>query len=117
MFLFENLFDVDDCGIQLLFKEININVLMVVLKGFDEKFKEKFLCNMFICVVILLCEDMEVSGLIWVLQVESEQKVILQVVWCLVDSGEIVLSGGDDVYVQCLFKLVLLVDGGIGQCL
>ena len=37
MFLFENLMDVDDRGIQLLLKEINTNSLMVALKGSDVK--------------------------------------------------------------------------------
>ena len=47
----------------------------------------------------LLREDMEASGPIRVSQVESEQKAILQVVRRLADSGEIVLTGGDDAYV------------------
>ena len=99
MFLFENLMDVDDRGIQLLLKEINTNSLMVALKGSDEKLKEKFLRNMSTRAATLLREDMEASGPIRVSQVESEQKAILQVVRRLADSGEIVLSGGDDAYV------------------
>ena len=99
MFLFENLLDVDDRGIQLLLKEINTNALMVALKGSDEKLKEKFLRNMSTRAATLLREDMEASGPIRVSQVESEQKAILQVVRRLADSGEIVLSGGDDAYV------------------
>ena len=99
MFLFENLMDVDDRGIQLLLKEINTNALMVALKGSDEKLKEKFLRNMSTRAATLLREDMEASGPIRVSQVESEQKAILQVVRRLADSGEIVLTGGDDAYV------------------
>ena len=99
MFLFENLLDVDDRGIQLLLKEINTNALMVALKGSDEKLKEKFLRNMSTRAATLLREDMEASGPIRVSQVESEQKAILQVVRRLADSGEIVLTGGDDAYV------------------
>ena len=96
MFLFENLLDVDDRGIQLLLKEINTNALMVALKGSDEKLKEKFLRNMSTRAATLLREDMEASGPIRVSQVESEQKAILQVVRRLADNGEIVLTGGDD---------------------
>ena len=99
MFMFENLLDVDDRGIQLLLKEINTNALMVALKGSDEKLKEKFLRNMSTRAATLLREDMEASGPIRVSQVESEQKAILQVVRRLADNGEIVLSGGDDAYV------------------
>ena len=99
MFMFENLLDVDDRGIQLLLKEINTNALMVALKGSDEKLKEKFLRNMSTRAATLLREDMEASGPIRVSQVESEQKAILQVVRRLADNGEIVLTGGDDAYV------------------
>ncbi len=99
MFLFENLLDVDDRGIQLLLKEINTNALMVALKGSDEQLKEKFLRNMSTRAATLLREDMEASGPIRVSQVESEQKAILQVVRRLADNGEIVLTGGDDAYV------------------
>ena len=99
MFLFENLLDLDDRGIQLLLKEINTNALMVALKGSDEKLKEKFLRNMSTRAATLLREDMEASGPIRVSQVESEQKAILQVVRRLADNGEIVLTGGDDAYV------------------
>lgn len=99
MFLFENLLDVDDRGIQLLLKEINTNSLMVALKGSDDKLKEKFLRNMSTRAATLLREDMEASGPIRVSQVESEQKAILQVVRRLADNGEIVLTGGDDAYV------------------
>jgi flagellar motor switch protein FliG len=42
---------------------------------------------------------MEARGPIRVSQVEAEQKSILQVVRRLADSGDIVLSGGDDTYV------------------
>ncbi|WP_370209678.1 flagellar motor switch protein FliG [Alloalcanivorax venustensis] len=116
MFLFENLLDVDDRGIQLLLKEINTNALMVALKGSDEKLKEKFLRNMSTRAATLLREDMEASGPIRVSQVESEQKAILQVVRRLADNGEIVLTGGDDAYVYRPLKLAPLADGGTGQC-
>ena len=62
MFLFENLLDVDDRGIQLLLKEINTNALMVALKGSDEKLKEKFLRNMSTRAATLLRADMEARG-------------------------------------------------------
>ena len=99
MFLFENLLDVDDRGIQMLLKEINTNSLVIALKGCDDALKEKFLRNMSTRASTLLREDLEASGPIRVSQVENEQKAILQVVRRLADSGEIVLSGGDDTYV------------------
>ncbi len=99
MFLFENLMDLDDRSIQLLLKEIDTNSLVVALKGAPEGLMEKFLRNMSRRAADLMREDMEARGPIRVSQVEAEQKAILQVVRRLADSGEIVLSGGDDTYV------------------
>ncbi|MCE8014799.1 flagellar motor switch protein FliG [Halomonas sp. MCCC 1A17488] len=99
MFLFENLMDLDDRSIQLVLKEIDTNSLVVALKGAPEGLMEKFLRNMSRRAADLLREDMEARGPIRVSQVEAEQKAILQVVRRLADSGEIVLSGGDDTYV------------------
>ncbi|AFT71681.1 MULTISPECIES: flagellar motor switch protein FliG [Alloalcanivorax] len=99
MFLFENLLELDDRSIQLLLKEIDTKSLMVALKGAEEALTEKFLRNMSQRAASLLREDMEASGPIRVSQVENEQKAILQVVRRLADNGDIVLSGGDDLYV------------------
>lgn len=99
MFLFENLLELDDRSIQLLLKEIDTNALVVALKGAPEALLDKFLRNMSQRAADLIREDMEARGPIRVSQVETEQKAILQVVRRLADSGEIVLSGGDDTYV------------------
>ncbi|MDY7219680.1 flagellar motor switch protein FliG [Denitrificimonas sp. JX-1] len=99
MFLFENLLDLDDRSIQLLLKEIDTNNLVVALKGAPEALLHKFTQNMSQRAAQLLLEDMEARGPIRVSQVEREQKAILQAVRKLVDSGEIVLSAGDDAYV------------------
>lgn len=99
MFLFENLLELDDHAIKLLLKEISSKSLMVALKGSDALLLEKFLRNMSTRAGDLLREEMEASGPVRMSQVESEQKAILQVVRRLADSGEILLSGGDDTYV------------------
>ncbi|MBF8222270.1 MULTISPECIES: flagellar motor switch protein FliG [Halomonadaceae] len=99
MFVFENLLDLDDRSIQLLLKEIDTNSLVVALKGSAAELVDKFTRNMSQRAAQLLREDMEARGPIRLSQVETEQKAILQVVRRLADSGEIVLSGGDDTYV------------------
>nr|WP_300307215.1 flagellar motor switch protein FliG [Halomonas sp.] len=99
MFLFENLVDLDDRSIQLLLKEIDNNSLVVALKGAPEDLKTRFMRNMSQRAADLLQEEMDSRGPIRVSQVETEQKAILQIVRRLADSGEIVLSGGDEAYV------------------
>ncbi|MBE0489185.1 MAG: flagellar motor switch protein FliG [Halomonas sp.] len=99
MFLFENLMDLDDRGIQLVLKEIDTNSLVVALKGAPEALMDRFLRNMSQRAADLVREDMEARGPIRISQVEAEQKAILQIVRRLADSGEIVLTGGEDTYV------------------
>lgn len=99
MFLFENLLELDDRSIQLILNQVESNSLAIALKGAPQALLEKFLANMSNRAAQLFREDMEARGPIRVSQVEAEQKNILQVVRRLADSGEIVITGGDDGYV------------------
>jgi flagellar motor switch protein FliG len=100
MFLFENLLDLEDRGIQMLLKEVESESLTIALKGAPQELLEKFLKNMSNRAAEMLREDIEVRGPVRVSQVEAEQKSILLIVRRLADSGEIVLGGqGNDAYV------------------
>lgn len=100
MFLFENLLEIEDRGIQLLLKEVESESLIVALKGAAPELRDKFLRNMSQRAAEMLREDLEVRGPVRVSQVEAEQKSILQIVRRLADSGEIVIGGqGNDAYV------------------
>ncbi|WP_299595866.1 flagellar motor switch protein FliG [uncultured Microbulbifer sp.] len=99
MFLFENLLDLDNRAIQLLLKEVENKQLVTALKGSKPELLEKFLFNMSSRAGTLLREELEASGPLRMSQVERERKAILQVVRRLADTGEIVLSGGEEVYV------------------
>lgn len=98
MFVFENLIDVDDRGIQSLLREIQQDVLMKALKGTDENLKEKILKNMSKRAAELLQDDLEAMGPVRVSDVEAAQKEILSIARRLSDAGEIMLGsgGGDD---------------------
>jgi flagellar motor switch protein FliG len=100
MFVFENLLDVEDRGIQLLLKGIESESLIIALKGARPELRDKFLKNMSQRAADLLREDLESRGPVRVSEVEGEQKKILQIVRRLSDAGEIVLGGkADDAYV------------------
>jgi len=100
MFVFENLLDIDDRGIQSLLKEIESESLIIALKGAPPELRDKFLTNMSQRAADLLREDLESRGPVRVSEVETEQKKILQIVRRLSDAGEIVISGkSDDSYV------------------
>ena len=100
MFLFENLLEIEDRGIQLLLKEVESESLIIALKGAPQELRDKFLKNMSTRAAEMLREDIEMRGPVRVSQVETEQKSILMIVRRLADSGEIVLGGqGSDAYV------------------
>ena len=98
MFVFENLIDVDDRGIQTLLREVQQDVLMKALKGADENLKEKIFKNMSKRAAELLQDDLEAMGPVRVSDVEAAQKEILSIARRLSDAGEIMLGsgGGDD---------------------
>src|SRR5690606_34108508 len=100
MFVFENLLEVEDRGIQLLLKEVDNDTLMVALKGVPDELRDKFLRNMSSRAAEILREDLEAQGPVRMSKVETEQKKILQIARRLADSGQIVLGNqGDDAYV------------------
>lgn len=98
MFVFENLIDVDDRGIQMLLREVNGELLQRALKGADDQLKDKFLNNMSKRAAELMLDDLEAMGPVRVSDVELAQKEILAAARRLADDGELMLSkgGGDD---------------------
>jgi len=100
MFVFENLMDVDDRGIQAVLKEVQSESLVVALKGAPPDLREKILRNMSSRAAEMLKEDLESRGPVRLSEVEAEQKEILKIVRRLADEGQIVLGGsGDDSFV------------------
>lgn len=101
MFVFENLIDVDDRGIQLLLREIQSESLIVALKGAPEQMREKVFKNMSQRAAEILRDDLEGKGPVRLSEVEAEQKEILKVARRLAEEGQIVLGGkgSDDAFV------------------
>lgn len=99
MFVFENLVDVDDRGIQTLLREISSDALAIALKGADETVKEKIFKNMSKRAAEMLRDDLEVRGPVKLSDVEASQKEILMTARRLADSGEISLGGKGEAFV------------------
>ena len=93
MFVFENLLDVDDRGIQSLLREVQSESLIVALKGASEELREKVFRNMSQRAAEMLRDDLEAKGPVRVSEVEAEQKEILKIVRRMADEGTIVLGG------------------------
>ncbi|MCB1862850.1 MAG: flagellar motor switch protein FliG [Gammaproteobacteria bacterium] len=99
MFVFENLIDVDDRGIQTLLREVASDQLMLALRGADEGLKEKIFKNMSKRAAEMLRDDLEAAAPARLSDVEAAQKEILSVTRRLADAGEIMLGGGGDDFV------------------
>jgi len=93
MFVFDNLADVDDRGIQALLREVSSDVLVLALKGSDDAIREKIFRNMSKRAAELLRDDLEAKGPVRVSEVEGAQKEILTIARRMAESGEIVLGG------------------------
>ena len=93
MFVFENLLDLDDRGIQLLLREIQSDSLILAMKGASEPLREKIFKNMSQRAAEMLREDLESRGPVRLSEVENEQKEILKIVRRLADEGQIVMGG------------------------
>lgn len=96
MFVFDNLKDVDDRGIQTLLREVSSDVLILALKGSDDELKEKIFGNMSKRAAELLRDDLEAKGPVKLSDVEAAQKDILTIARKLADSGEISLGGSGE---------------------
>lgn len=96
MFVFENLKDVDDRGIQSLLREVAADVLIVALKGADDDLQDKIFKNMSKRAAELLQDDLEVRGPVRISEVENAQKEILTIARRMADAGEIILDGSGE---------------------
>jgi flagellar motor switch protein FliG len=100
MFVFDNLIDVDDRGIQALLREVSSDSLILAMKGADEPIKEKIFKNMSKRASEMLREDLEAKGPVKLSEVEVAQKEILAIARRMAEAGEIALGGqGGEEYV------------------
>lgn len=97
MFVFDNILELDDKGIQVMLKEVQSEMLIVALKGTTEEMRAKIFKNMSSRAAEMMKEDLESKGPVKLSEVEAQQKAILQIVRRLADEGQIMLAGkGDD---------------------
>lgn len=97
MFVFADLINVDDRGIQTLLREVSTDQLLLALRGVSEDLKEKIFGNMSKRAAEMLRDDLEAAPPTKLSEVELAQKDILTIAKKLADSGEMMLgSGGGD---------------------
>jgi len=94
MFVFENLIDIDDRGMQTLLREVSSDQLLLALRGAPEPLRDKIFKNMSSRAAEMLKDDLEAAPPAKLSDVEASQKEILTVARRLSDAGEINLGGG-----------------------
>ncbi|WP_279360890.1 flagellar motor switch protein FliG [Xanthomonas sacchari] len=93
MFVFDNLVELDDRGLQTMLREVSGDRLGLALRGADIKVRDKITKNMSQRAAEILLEDMEARGPVRLSDVEAAQKEILAIVRRLADEGVISLGG------------------------
>jgi len=93
MFVFEDLENIDDRGMQEVLREVSKEELMLALKAVDDPLKAKFFGNMSSRAAESLQEDMEARGPAKLSDVEAAQQNILKIVQKMASEGRVVLGG------------------------
>ena len=100
MFVFNDLLEIDDRGMQELLRQVPADKLLLALKGAEEAFKEKVFKNMSQRASEMMKDDLANKGPVRLADVEAAQKEILMAARKLSDEGTIALGGkGGEEYV------------------
>ena len=99
MFVFDDIIEVDDRGMQEVLRAVPGERLLVALKGADDRLKEKIFKNMSQRAAEMLRDDLESRGPVRLSEVEAAQKEILAIVRKLAEAGTIQLGGKGEEFV------------------
>lgn len=99
MFIFENLLQIDDRGIQTILREADSGQLALALRGAEPEVQDKIMRNMSKRAAEILRDDMETRGPVKVSEVEAAQKEIIAIAQRLAEEGTIMIGGGGGDYV------------------
>lgn len=101
LFTFENIFCLDDRGIQAIMREVSNDTLTLALKTCTDDLKEKIFRNVSSRAAETIKDDLEVMGPVRLSDVEKAQTEIVKIASKLEEEGKIVIAGrgGDDVLV------------------
>lgn len=99
MFVFGDLAEVDDRGMQEVLRAVPGEKLLLAMKGADEDLKSKIFKNMSQRAAEMLKDDLESRGPVRLSEVESAQKEILAMVRKMAEAGTIQLGGKGEEFV------------------
>ena len=96
MFVFEDIIKLDKRAIQRVLKEVDNADLTVALKNSTDELRNLIFANMSKRLTDMIKEDMEYMGPVRVRDVEEAQQKIVNVIRKLQDSGDIIISRGQE---------------------
>jgi flagellar motor switch protein FliG len=99
MFVFADLSEVDDRGMQEVLRAVPGERLLLAMKGADDGLKEKIFRNMSQRAAEMLKDDLESRGPVRLSEVESAQKEILAIVRKMAEAGTVQLGGKGEEFV------------------
>jgi flagellar motor switch protein FliG len=95
LFIFDNLLDIDDRGIQAVLRDVGSDVLALALRGAEPEVQDKIMRNMSKRAAEILRDDMEARGPVKLAEVEAAQKEVVTIAQRLAEEGAINLGGKD----------------------
>jgi flagellar motor switch protein FliG len=95
LFVFDNLLDIDDRGIQAVLRDVGSDVLALALRGAEPEVQDKIMRNMSKRAAEILRDDMEARGPVKLAEVEAAQKEVVTIAQRLAEEGTINLGGKD----------------------
>lgn len=101
MFLFEDIVQIDDRGIQRILRDVDKRDLALSLKVSDDKIKNKIFKNMSERAAAVVKEELEFMGPVKLKEVEQAQMRIVDIIKQLESDGEISIGGRgkEDIFV------------------
>jgi flagellar motor switch protein FliG len=99
MFVFDDIAEIDDRGMQEVLRAVPSDKLMLAIKGADEPLKAKIFKNMSQRAAEMLKDDLEAKGPVRLSEVEAAQKEILAIVRKMSEAGTIQLGGKGEEFV------------------
>ncbi len=99
LFVFDDLVDIDNKGIQAILREVSSDILSVALRGADPVVADKIYGNMSKRAAEILREDMEARGPVKLTEVEAAQREIITIAQKMAEEGTIILGTSAGEYV------------------
>ena len=101
MFVFDDLVNIEDRGMQILLKHIKMEDLLLALKTASDAIKDKIFKNVSERVSEMIKEDLEIMGPVRLRDVEKAQQTIIETARLLESEGKLVIpkKGEEEIFV------------------